>query len=86
MMDRAPLGSSTTIDSSHHRSRHERLLPTFDSLCVNLGRPSVSLECVLRALLLQILHSSRSERLRMEQLDYNISFRWFVGLSMDEPI
>jgi transposase len=64
----------------------ERLSPTFDSLYVKFGRPSVPPEQLLRALLLQVLYSIRSERLLMEQLDYNILFRWFVGLSMDAPV
>ena len=64
----------------------ERLSPTFDSLYVKFGRPSVPPEQLLRALLLQVLYSVRSERLLMEQLDYNILFRWFVGLSLDEPV
>jgi transposase len=53
---------------------------------VKFGRPSVPPEQLLRALLLQVLYSVRSERLLMEQLDYNILFRWFVGLRMDEPV
>jgi transposase len=50
------------------------------------GRPSIAPEKLLRALLLQALHSVRSERLLMEQLQYNLLFRWFVGLSMDDPV
>jgi transposase len=50
------------------------------------GRPSVAPEKLLRALLLQVLYTVRSERLLMEQLDYNLLFRWFVGLNMDDPI
>jgi transposase len=50
------------------------------------GRPSIPPERLLRALLLQIFYSIRSERLLMEQLDYNLLFRWFVGLEMDEPV
>jgi transposase len=50
------------------------------------GRPSISPERLLRALLVQVLYTIRSERLLMEQLDYNLLFRWFVGLSMDDPI
>ncbi|HJZ70206.1 MAG TPA: IS5 family transposase, partial [Vicinamibacterales bacterium] len=53
---------------------------------VKFGRPSVPPEQLLRALLLQVLYTIRSERLLMEQLDYNILFRWFVGLSLDEPV
>ena len=49
-----------------------------------LGRPSIPPEQLLRALLLQVLYSVRSERLLMEQLDYNLLFRWFVGLTMDD--
>ena len=51
-----------------------------------VGRPSIPPERLLRAQLLQIFYSIRSERLLMEQLDYNLLFRWFVGLEMDEPI
>ena len=51
-----------------------------------VGRPSVPPEKLLRALLLQILYSVRSERLLMEQLQYNLLFRWFVGLGMDDPV
>jgi transposase len=58
----------------------------FDGLYSATGRPSIPPERLLRALLLQILYSVRSERMLMEQLDYNLLFRWFVGLEMDEPI
>jgi len=47
------------------------------------GRPSIAPEKILRALLLQVLYSIRSERVLMEQLDYNLLFRWFVGLDLD---
>src|SRR5881296_4587556 len=50
------------------------------------GRPSIAPEKLLRALLLQILYTVRSERLLMEQLQYNLLFRWFVGLSMDDAV
>lgn len=50
------------------------------------GRPSIAPERLLRALLLQVLYTVRSERLLMEQLDYNFLFRWFVGLGMDDPV
>jgi transposase len=58
----------------------------FEALCAQTGRPSIAPERLLRALLLQILYSLRSERLLMEQLDYNLLFRWFVGLTPDEPV
>src|SRR5204862_6721269 len=58
----------------------------FNELYSITGRPSIAPEKLLRALLLQILYSVRSERLLMEQLDYNLLFRWFVGLEMDDPV
>jgi hypothetical protein len=70
----------------------DRLSPRFDKLYSKVGRPSIPPERLLRALLLQVLPSGRrlytirSERLLMEQLDYNMLFRWFVGLNMDDPI
>jgi transposase len=64
----------------------ERLSPRFGTLYVNFGRPSVPPEKLLRALLLQALYTIRSERQLMEQLDYNLLFRWFVGLGMDDPV
>ena len=62
------------------------LSPGFDRLYSDLGRPSIPPEKLLRALLLQAFYSVRSERQLMEQLDYNLLFRWFVGLAMDAPI
>src|SRR5260370_36184136 len=62
------------------------LSPEFAKLYSPVGRPSIPPEKLLRALLLQVLYSTRSERLLMEQLDYNLLFRWFVGLNMDAPI
>src|SRR5919109_3418199 len=64
---------------------HE-LSPRFAELYSRVGRPSIAPEKLLRALLLQVLYTIRSERLLMEQLDYNLLFRWFVGLEMDDPI
>src|SRR4030042_1398244 len=58
----------------------------FEAMYAKEGRPSIPPEKLLRALLLQALYTIRSERLLMEQLDYNLLFRWFVGLSMDDPI
>src|SRR5512142_216902 len=62
------------------------LQPRFHKLYAKTGRPSIAPEKLLRALLLQALYSVRSERLLMEQLDYNLLFRWFVGLNMDDAI
>lgn len=64
----------------------ERLSPRFSTLYIKFGRPSVPPEKLLRALLLQALYTIRSERQLMEQLDYNLLFRWFVGLGMDDAI
>jgi len=58
----------------------------FDDLYSAGGRPSIPPEQLLRALLLQILYTVRSERQLMEQLNYNLLFRWFVGLNMDDPV
>jgi len=58
----------------------------FAGMYAAMGRPSIAPERLLRALLLQVLYTVRSERLLMEQLDYNFLFRWFVGLSIDEPV
>jgi transposase len=58
----------------------------FDGLYSKVGRPSIPPERLLRALLLQYFYGIRSERLLMEQLDYNLLFRWFVGLSMDSEV
>jgi transposase len=58
----------------------------FQAMYSREGRPSIPPEKLLRALLLQILYTIRSERLLMEQLDYNLLFRWFVGLSMDDQV
>ena len=64
----------------------EVLSPEFERLYSKVGRPSISPEKLLRALLLQAFFSIRSERQLMEQLDYNLLFRWFVGLPMDAAV
>jgi len=64
----------------------QRLSPRFDRLYSTTGRPSIPPEKLLRALLLQFLYSIRSERLLMEELEYSILYRWFVGLSLDDPV
>jgi transposase len=64
----------------------EELSSRFARMYSDIGRPSIPPEQLLRALLLQLLYSIRSERLLMEQLQYNLLFRWFVGLSMDAPV
>ena len=62
------------------------LSPRFTKMYSDIGRPSIPPEQLLRALLLQSLYTVRSERLLMEEIDYSVLYRWFVGLSMDAPI
>jgi transposase len=62
------------------------LSSSFEGLYSRVGRPSIPPEKLLRALLLQVLYTIRSERMLMEQLDYNLLFRWFVGLGMDDAV
>lgn len=62
------------------------LSPRFDAMYSPNGRRSIAPEKLLRALLLQVLYTIRSERQLMEQLDYNLLFRWFVGLGIDDPV
>jgi transposase len=64
----------------------ERLSPKLDAVYSAVGRRSIPPEKLLRALLLQVLYTLRSELLLMEELDYNLLFRWFVGLNMDDPV
>src|SRR6185312_15077782 len=64
----------------------EVLSGSFEAMYSKLGRPSIPPEKLLRALLLQAFYSIRSERQLMEQLNYNLLFRWFVGLAMDAPV
>jgi len=62
------------------------LSPTFDAMYARAGRPSIPPEQLIRAMLIQVLYSVRSERLLMEELDFNLLYRWFVGLSMDDAV
>lgn len=62
----------------------KQLSPQFNRMYADVGRPSIPPEYLLRASLVQVLYTIRSERLLMEQLSYNLLFRWFVGLSMDD--
>jgi len=64
----------------------KELTGEFAEMYSSIGRPSIAPEKLLKALLLQVLFSIRSERMLIEQLDYNLLFRWFVGLSLDEPV
>lgn len=62
------------------------LSPIFDAMYAAGGRPSIPPEQLIRAMLVQVLFSIRSERLLMEELDFNLLYRWFVGLSMDDQV
>src|SRR6201981_3841722 len=64
----------------------KELSPEFNKMYSKVGRPSIPPEQLLRALLLQMLYSVRSERLLVEEIDYNILFRWFVGLNLDDEV
>ena len=60
--------------------------PQLEALYSDLGRPSIPPEQLLRALVIQVLYSVRSERLLMEEIDYSMLFRWFIGVNLDTPI
>src|SRR5215469_9245009 len=64
----------------------KQLSPQFNKMYAKVGRPSIPPEQLLRAQLLQLFYSVRSERLLTEEMDYNILFRWFVGLNLDDPV
>jgi transposase len=64
----------------------KEMSPQFAKLYSDVGRPSIAPERLLRSLLLQIFYSGRSERMLIEQLQYNLLFRWFVGMEMDEAV
>jgi len=64
----------------------KQLSPQFNKMYAKVGRPSIPPEQLLRAQLLQLFYSVRSERLLMEEMDYNILFRWFVGLNLDDAV
>jgi transposase len=64
----------------------QSLSAEFEGMYSKMGRPSVPPEQMLRALLLQLLYSVRSERMLVEQMEYNLLFRWFVGLGMNERV
>src|SRR3954454_17155831 len=64
----------------------ESLTAAFDELYGRTGRPSIPPEMLLRAMLLQAFYTIRSERLLMERLEFDLLFRWFVGLSIDDPV
>jgi len=64
----------------------ESMSKRFDSMYAKTGRPSIPPEKLMRAQLIQMLYSVRSERLLMEEIDYSVLYRWFVGMNLDEPV
>src|SRR5580693_2449724 len=80
------VGSSVAADPKIVDEALGILTGEFEKLYAKLGRPSIPPEKLLRALLLQTFYSVRSERQLMEQLGYNLLFRWFVGLSLDAVV
>jgi transposase len=64
----------------------KRLSGRFDAMYAKVGRPSIPPEQLLQAQLLQLLYSIRSERLLMEEIDYSVLFRWFIGLNLDDEV
>jgi len=84
--DRVPAGHPLRQVRTIVNEALDALSSDFDRLYGWIGRPGVPPEKLLRALLLQAFYSVRSERLLMEQLDYNLLFRWFVGLGIDDPV
>ncbi len=84
--DRVPVGHPLRAVRDLTDRILAKLSTVFAAMYSDMGRPSIPPEKLLRALLLQILYTVRSERMLMEQLNYNLLFRWFVGLNMDEAV
>src|SRR6267142_1736081 len=80
-----PAGPPAARDPADDRRGPHLALARFTKMYSDMGRPSIPAEQLLRALLLQSLYTVRSERLLMEEIDYSVLFRWFVGLGMDDP-
>jgi transposase len=84
--DRVPAYHPLRIIKEMANQALKELSKDFSQMYAPTGRPSIPPEKLIRALLVQVLYSIRSERLLMEQLDYNLLFRWFVGVSMDDEV
>jgi transposase len=84
--DRVPMDHPLRAVKDMANRALKELSTEFDKMYAPTGRPSIPPEKLIRSLLLQVLYSIRSERMLMEQLDYNLLFRWFVGLSMDDEV
>ena len=78
--------ASVAGDPAHADEVLKGLSAKFNEMYSITGRPSIAPEKLLKALLVQVLYTIRSERMLMEQLRYNLLFRWFVGLNMDDPV
>src|SRR5712692_1349260 len=77
-----PLRAIRTMADAALKNMSER----FDTMYAKTGRPSIPPEKLLRAQLIQMLYTVRSERLLMEEIDYSMLFRWFAGMNLDEPV
>jgi transposase len=86
LADRVPMDHPLRLIKEIANRALKELSKNFAEMYAPTGRPSIPPEKMIRGLLLQVLYSIRSERMLMEQLDYNLLFRWFVGLSMDEEV
>ncbi len=86
MEDRIPKNHPLRTIRTEVDKALESMSQQLSEIYASNGRPSIPPEQLLRAMLLQVFYSIRSERLLVEQLDYNILFRWFTGLSMDDAV
>ena len=77
---------SIRVMANEALAKMDRLLAGMYEADINGGRPSIAPDKLLRAMLIQILYSIRSERQLMEQVQYNLLFRWFIGLAMDDEV
>ncbi len=84
--DRVPSNHPLRVVKEMANRALKGLSADFNKMYSATGRPSIPPEKLIRALLLQVLYSIRSERLLMEELNYNLLFRWFVGLSMEDEV
>ena len=84
--DRVPAGHPLRVIRCIANDALASISGAFDALYASVGRPSIPPEMLLRALLLQALYGVRSERQLMERLDFDLLFRWFVGLGVDDPV
>ena len=84
--DRVPAGHPLRVIRGIANEALASMSGCFGGLYASTGRPSIPPEMLLRALLLQAFHGVRSERQLMERLDFDLLFRWFVGLGVDDPV